>query len=159
MCPQNPQTSSSREGQAGTGPSRRSFVNWVLGTGAGSVLAAIFYPVVRFIIPPKIAEAETSQVLAGKVSELGQTRWKIFRFGSSPGILVRTQEGEYRALSATCTHLDCTVQFKSDVDQIWCACHNGFYDLHGTNIAGPPPKPLTAYTVNVVGDDIFVSRA
>jgi Rieske Fe-S protein len=133
-------------------------VNWILGTGAGSVLAAIVYPVVRFIIPPKIAEAETTQVLAGKISELGPTRWKIFRFGSSPAILVKTQDGDYRAFSATCTHLDCTVQFKSDVDQIWCACHNGFYDLHGANIAGPPPKPLTVYTVNVVGDDIFASR-
>jgi len=139
-------------------PGRRRFVNWILGTGVGSVLAAILYPVVRFIIPPRIPEAETSQVLAGKVSEMGQTRWKVFRFGSSPAILVRSQEGEYRAFSATCTHLDCTVQFKPEEDRIWCACHNGFYDLHGTNVGGPPPRPLAAYTVNLVGDDIFVSR-
>jgi Rieske Fe-S protein len=144
-----------------TGPqrSRRSFVNWILGTGAGSVLAAVLLPVVRFIIPPSVPEAETSRVLAGKVSELVATPWKIFKFGSDPAILVRTDDGEFRAFTATCTHLDCTVQYRSDLHRIWCACHNGAYDLNGVNVAGPPPRPLTRYTVNVAGDDIFVSKA
>jgi Rieske Fe-S protein len=138
---------------------RRRFVNWILGTGAGSVFASIAYPLVRFIIPPEIPEAQTSRVLAGKVSELASARWKIFKFGSDPGILVRTEDGEVRAFTATCTHLDCTVQYRSDLHQIWCACHNGTYDLNGANVSGPPPKPLTRFTVNVVGDDIYVSKA
>jgi Rieske Fe-S protein len=138
---------------------RRSIVNWLLGTGAGSVFAAALYPVLRFLIPPAIPEAETSRVLAGRVSELGGARWKIFRFGSDPGILLLTETGEYRAFAATCTHLDCTVQYRPDLRRIWCACHNGFYDMNGVNVGGPPPRPLAAYTVHVVGDDIYVSRA
>jgi Rieske Fe-S protein len=140
-------------------PQRRSFVSWVLGTGAGSLFAAVLYPVIRFIIPPDIPEAQTTRVLAGKVSDLGEKGWKIFKFGNDPGILVRGSDGEYHALSATCTHLDCTVQYRTDLRQIWCACHNGTYDLSGKNVSGPPPKPLTPYTVNVSGDDIYVSRA
>lgn len=139
--------------------SRRSFVNWILGTGAGSVLAAILMPVVRFIIPPAIPEAETTRVLAGKVTEMMATPWKIFKFGSDPAILVRTEEGDFRAFTATCTHLDCTVQYRADMHRIWCACHNGSYDLNGVNVAGPPPRPLTRFQVNVAGDEIFVSRA
>lgn len=138
---------------------RRSFVNWILATGAGSVFASIAYPLVRFIIPPEIPEAQTSRVLAGKVSEFASGRWKIFKFGSDPGILVRTEEGDFRAFTATCTHLDCTVQYRPDLQQIWCACHNGTYDLNGANVSGPPPKPLTRFTVNVVGDDIYVAKA
>ena len=52
--------------------------------------------------------------------------------------------GNYRALSATCTHLGCIVQYRSDLQEIWCACHNGLYDLNGRNISGPPPRPLAA---------------
>jgi Rieske Fe-S protein len=73
-------------------------------------------------------------------------------------LLVRTADGEYRAMSAICTHLNCTVQYRSDVREVWCACHNGFYDLNGRNVAGPPPRPLESYDVHIKGDEIFVSR-
>ena len=62
------------------------------------------------------------------------------------------------AFSAICTHLDCTVQFREDLSRIWCACHNGHFDLTGRNVEGPPPRPLDAFEVNVRGDEIVVSR-
>ncbi|HKJ03801.1 MAG TPA: Rieske (2Fe-2S) protein, partial [Longimicrobiales bacterium] len=57
-----------------------------------------------------------------------------------------------------CTHLDCTVQYRDDLHEIWCACHNGHYDLTGKNVSGPPPRPLTAYTVVVRGTQIIVTQ-
>ncbi len=84
---------------------------------------------------------------------------QIFKFGSRPGILVRTPSGELRAFSAVCTHLNCTVQYRSDLSQIWCACHNGHYDLNGKNVEGPPPRPLESFTVNVRGNQIVVSKS
>ena len=65
----------------------------------------------------------------------------IVRFGTKPVILIRTAAGEFHAFSATCTHLDCTVQYRAEKQDIWCACHNGVYDLNGTNVSGPPPRP------------------
>ncbi|MFQ5628733.1 MAG: ubiquinol-cytochrome c reductase iron-sulfur subunit [bacterium] len=99
-----------------------------------------------------------SSVVAGKVGDLQPNTGKIFRFGSKPGILVLTQQGEYRAFSAVCSHLQCTVQYRSDFKHIWCACHNGHFDLAGKNIAGPPPRPLEAYKVDIKGDEIIVSK-
>ena len=139
-------------------PQRRSFLNGFLWTSVAALGAAIFYPVIRFLSPPRIAEATSERVLAGKVSELARDGWKLFPFGSEPGIIVQTAPGTYKALSATCTHLQCTVQFDKPSSRIWCACHNGWYDLAGRNVAGPPPRPLTSYTVRVEGDDIYVSR-
>ncbi len=142
-----------------SGVQRRSFLNGFLGTTLSALAAAVIYPVLRFVSPPRIPEAVTSRVLAGKVSELAETKWKIFPFGSEPGILIETGPGEYRAFAAMCTHLSCTVQYEADQKRIWCACHNGWYDLSGTVISGPPPHPLDRFEVNVVGDDIFVTRA
>ncbi len=138
--------------------SRRRFLNIVLGTSAGGLLAAVLYPVLRFISPPRIPESTSTRVLAGKVSELAADGWKIFPFGSEPGILIQTAPGEYRAFTAVCTHLQCTVQYEKADKRIWCACHNGFYDLTGKNVAGPPPRPLAPFTVQVVGEDIYVAR-
>jgi Rieske Fe-S protein len=138
---------------------RRRFLDILLGSGIVATLASILYPIIEFMIPPKVTEATQSSVVAGKVGELKPNSGKIFKFGSAPGILIYTATGEYRAFSATCTHLDCTVQYRSDAKQIWCACHNGQYDLTGKNIGGPPPRPLEVYTVNLRGDDIVVSKA
>jgi cytochrome b6-f complex iron-sulfur subunit len=50
------------------------------------------------------------------------------------------------------------VQYREDLQHIWCACHNGHYGLSGENIAGPPPRPLEEYAVNIRGDEIIVSK-
>jgi Rieske Fe-S protein len=137
---------------------RRRFVNYFLSTTLGATFVSIVYPVVRFLVPPEVAEAPQSNVVAGKVAELKPNSGKIFQFGTKPGILIKTAAGDVIAFSATCTHLDCTVQYREDLHQIWCACHNGHYDLNGKNIAGPPPRPLEQYVVNVRGDEIVVSK-
>jgi cytochrome b6-f complex iron-sulfur subunit len=138
--------------------SRRSFVSYMLGTSVGATVAAIIYPIIQFLIPPNIAEAQENSVTAGTMAELKPNTGKIFKFGSRPGLLIRTASGELRAFTAICTHLNCTVQYRDDLQHIWCACHNGHYDLNGNNISGPPPRPLEQYTVNTKDDDVIVTR-
>jgi cytochrome b6-f complex iron-sulfur subunit len=138
--------------------SRRSFVSYMLGTSVGATVAAIIYPIIQFLIPPDIAEAQENSVTAGTMSELKPNTGKIFKFGSKPGLLIRTASGDLRAFNATCTHLNCTVQYRDDLQHIWCACHNGHYDLNGNNVSGPPPRPLEQYSVNTKGDDVIVTR-
>ena len=143
---------------APVGLPRRRFVNILLGTGLLASAASFLYPVLRYLVPPKLPDLGSDAVLAAKVSEIKPNSAKTFRFGTRPGLLVLTGSGEYRAMSATCTHLGCTVQYRSDLKEIWCACHNGLYDLNGRNISGPPPRPLEVFEVQVRGDDIFVRR-
>lgn len=139
---------------------RRSFLNSFLGTSIGMFLASTLYPITRYLIPPKVPESSaTSVTLDLKPTEIKPNSGQIFKFGRQPGILVRTPSGELRALSAICTHLACIVQYREDLQHIWCACHNGHYDLHGKNIAGPPPRPLDPYAVNVRRDKIVISRS
>ena len=121
-------------------------------------LAAVFYPVLRYLTPPSAHEEAASSVNAAKVGEVKPNSGKVFRFGSKPGILVRLPSGEWRAFSAVCTHLQCTVQYRADLELIWCPCHNGRFDLTGRNVSGPPPKPLDVYAVNVKGDEVVVAR-
>jgi Rieske Fe-S protein len=139
--------------------SRRRFVDYLLGTSAFATLAAILYPIFRFMVPPEIVEAQQNSVLAGKTAEVPVNSGKIFKFGSKPGLLVRTQAGDFKAFSASCTHLDCIVQYDPNSKQITCACHNGAYDLTGKNISGPPPRPLEEFVVKVSGDDITVTKS
>jgi cytochrome b6-f complex iron-sulfur subunit len=142
---------------------RRTFLDALLAVGFVSTAAAIAYPVGLYLVPPASGEPDTSSVVAAKGAELKPNSGKVFKFGSRPAIVVRTADGDLRAFSAVCTHLDCTVQFKADTSQLWCACHNGTYDLAGNVIAGPPPRPLEKFVVNRRGEgadeEIVVSRS
>jgi cytochrome b6-f complex iron-sulfur subunit len=141
---------------------RRRFLDALLTVGFVSTAVAIAYPVARFLVPPASGEAATNSVVAAKAAALKPNSGVIFPFGSKPAIVVRSADGDLSAFSAVCTHLECTVQFKSDTSQIWCACHNGLYDLSGNVISGPPPRALERFTVNLRGEpgaeDIVVSR-
>lgn len=137
---------------------RRRFVEVFLGGGLLASFLSFVYPVLRYLIPPVVADLGGDEIVAAKLAELKPNTGKIFRFGSRPGLLIMNSDGTYRALSATCTHLGCTVQYRSDLRQIWCACHNGIYDLNGRNVSGPPPRPLDVFEVHSRGDEIVVSR-
>jgi cytochrome b6-f complex iron-sulfur subunit len=137
---------------------RRSFIDFLLSTSLGATVMSVVYPVVQFLIPPAVSEAQQNNVVAGSAKELKPNSGKIFKFGTRPAIVVRTPTGEFRAFSAICTHLNCTVQYRDDFQHIWCACHGGQFDLNGLNVAGPPPRPLEEYAVNLSGNDIVVSK-
>jgi len=137
---------------------RRRWLNAFLGTSAGAMVASILYPVVRYLVPPELPEAPTTRALAAREDELRPNQGRLFRFGSRPGLLLRLPDGSYRAYDGTCTHLNCTVQYRPDLRQIWCACHNGYYDVGGRNVSGPPPRPLDAWEVHVANGEVVVTR-
>lgn len=156
--PQGTDAAGSTLGVTEPAPARRDFLNWLLGSWLAGVIGAIVYPIARYLVPPELAEAAPPSVNAGKAVTLAANAGRIVPFGTQPVIVIRTTAGELRAFSATCTHLTCTVQYRPDFEHIWCACHNGHYDLNGRNIAGPPPRPLDAFDVTVQGEDIIVVR-
>lgn len=131
---------------------RRRFLNWLLGTSLFGLFASVAYPVVRFLAPPDVPEASTNRVEAGPTNdpEILEKGYKIVRFGAEPVLVLKTAQGEFRAFGATCTHLDCIVEYQKDKRRIWCNCHNGEYDLNGQVVAGPPPRPLPRYEVHVL---------
>jgi menaquinol-cytochrome c reductase iron-sulfur subunit len=74
----------------------------------------------------------------------------------------------FRAVSAVCTHLGCTVRAEAteqrdpadqsgrrqiQVYQFSCPCHGSRYRADGVNLSGPAPGPLAAYRLSLAPDD------
>jgi len=137
---------------------RRDFITTALWLGGVALVASVAYPIAKYLVPPEQGEPDPETVNVGKVEAFAVNTGTIFKMGRKPGLLIRAKEDEFRAFIATCTHLDCTVQYRADMGLIWCACHNGRYDLNGINVAGPPPRPLTPLRVDVKNGEVFVSR-
>jgi len=138
--------------------SRRYFLDYLLGIGVFGWLVAVLYPVLQYLKVPKQLESVPTSVVAASLKSLKPNTGVVFRFGNKPGILVMAEDKSLKAFSAVCTHLECTVQYRPDMQRIWCACHNGIYDLNGRNVAGPPPRPLDTFKVAVQGDNVVVSK-
>jgi len=63
-----------------------------------------------------------------------------------------------RAMSATCTHLGCQVQWQSKEKKFRCPCHGGVYAADGTVLEGPPPRPLQTIEARLESDSSVLVR-
>ena len=78
----------------------------------------------------------------GSVADLPPGGAAVVRDGAEPCAVYRDEAGELHALSATCTHLGCTVRF-NDAERAWeCPCHGSRFAIDGTVVQGPANRPL-----------------
>jgi Rieske Fe-S protein len=71
-------------------------------------------------------------------------------------VVTQPSAGEFKAFSAICTHMGCTVNQIAD-GRIDCPCHGSEYSIkNGAVLAGPAPRPLPAKQIKITGDSIFL---
>lgn len=144
-------------------PTRRSFLALAAAAAGVCYAGALTYPVYRYLASPAemaASESAVTEVTLKDAQKLPEESVLMFKFGSSPAMLIHHTGEEWVAFSAVCTHLGCTVKFEPEQKRIHCSCHGGVYDPHsGRNVSGPPPKPLTRFNVKVAEGGVEVSRA
>jgi Rieske Fe-S protein len=120
----------------------------LLGVGVLGWIASIAYPVLRYLRPISAQEGHGPRRLTREESErLERERALIVRHGPLRVLVFEDAEQRLRALEARCTHEGCTVQYVPGDSLVWCACHNGRFDLDGRVLSGPPPRPLARWVV------------
>ena len=138
---------------------RRRFLCGMLGGGVAALGAGLAAPAVQYTgnfhpePPPDFLE------LAPADSTLAPGTAKIVRYGQIPVLLLRPpgDRGQLRVFVATCTHLNCTVCYQPAENRIYCACHEGYYDVDGRVLAGPPPRPLQEFFQKVVHGRLIIA--
>jgi len=132
----------------GADPTRRSFLDLLLGMTALSTLASVLYPILRYLKPlPASGPGGPVRLTRAEVDALETKRFVIVPAAGTRLLVFRDQARALRALDARCTHEGCTVQYLAAQGDIWCACHNGRFDLEGRVRSGPPPRPLPRYAI------------
>jgi thiosulfate dehydrogenase [quinone] large subunit len=89
-----------------------------------------------------------------KVAELpvGKTFNFVHSAQGVPAILFRTKAGVF-AYSAICTHLGCSVAYKSATKKLICPCHAAQFDpfANAKVVAGPAERALDKVNVKISG--------
>jgi menaquinol-cytochrome c reductase iron-sulfur subunit len=129
----------------------------VAGLGAQAAIAVrSFVPNVSYD-PPSTVKVGRPESFADGLTFLNERRVFIVRDSKT-----------FRAVSAVCTHLGCTVHAEAierpdpgdqsgrrqvQVHQFSCPCHGSRYGADGANLSGPAPRPLPAFRLRLSPDD------
>jgi len=141
----------------GPPPTRRTFLDWLIGLGSTVVAAALAIPGLMYLWPAAKGGASSNVEVEG-AGKLQPGESLMVQVGARPAILVRDRTG-FKAFSAVCTHLGCLVKWESSAQEFRCPCHAAVFDAEGGVVSGPPPSPLPRFKVKEVGDKVFVSPA
>jgi cytochrome b6-f complex iron-sulfur subunit len=138
-------------------PTRRGFLDWIIGLGSTITAGAMGFPALMYLWPAaRGGGGEAVEVEGAKTMAPGQS--KTLQVAGKAVIVVRGRSG-FKAFSAVCTHLGCLVKWVDSHGQFHCPCHAAVFDENGAVVSGPPPKPLPAYRVKEVGDKVYVSAS
>jgi len=116
-----------------------------MGTGA---LAYIF---------PRLTFEPSSKVAIGRPQDFQPGQMKLI---SSAQVYVFHNSSGLQAVSGICTHLGCSYMPFTKGDPITygcgtfahCPCHGSIFCRDGDNVAGPAPRPLPFYTMELSPD-------
>jgi choline dehydrogenase-like flavoprotein len=67
--------------------------------------------------------------------------------------------GNFRVLDGTCTHEGCFVNWIGAESKFGCDCHTARFAADGTNISGPPPRPLDQAQFRIQGSNLEILRS
>ncbi len=143
------------EGTPSSGRTRRSTLDLLLTLGGLGWLASVVYPVIRYLKPlPMQGPTGPVGLTRAEISKVERDKFAIIPVGARRVLVLEDSAGELHALDAKCTHEGCTVRYEPAQALIWCACHNGRFDLDGRVLGGPPPRPLAQHRIqrNAKGD-------
>ncbi len=106
--------------------------------GASALTVDYLRPRVLFEPPTRFELVPADALSVGDVIQSDEHRVYLMRLANG-----------FRALSAVCTHLGCITRFLPDEGIIACPCHGSRFNLDGEVIAGPAPRPLPWFQVDL----------
>ncbi|HUY96868.1 MAG TPA: ubiquinol-cytochrome c reductase iron-sulfur subunit [Verrucomicrobiae bacterium] len=155
----------------GTRISRRRFMVLATNLAGAGITLLIAAPIVGEVLQPIFTRRSHPWVRVGDISQVPvglptayvvqmptTQAWKVPPVARIVYVVKLNVGNQLQVLSLSnvCTHMQCDVHWDIDLQQFLCPCHGGFYSITGTNVGGPPPKPLFRYQHKLAGETLYV---
>ena len=148
--------------------SRRSFMVRTIIAIFAFIGASLGAALGGFGIIPALKKREPGWSDAGTVADLEENEPQERRFSEivkSGGQsekqertiwIVKKPDTSVVAYSSNCTHLGCGYRWIAGQQRFACPCHGSFFDINGTVLAGPAPRPLDTLPTRVENNRLLV---
>ena len=152
----------------GDGVTRRGFVGWAMGLGAGFVALVVGIPLKGSLALPSstakpgefVQVADVSAMPVGEpygltFAELTQDAYNYAMLPHSIYALKKS-DTDIVVYSPVCPHLGCQVYFDRQAKEYICPCHGSHFALDGSRTAGPTPRGLDTLPSKIEKGALFV---
>lgn len=143
--------------------SRRSFIERF---GVGATILGLTGQALAYIrsLKPNVLYESPRRFKVGTPDQFGEGG----KFLEDKRLFIFKERNTFYAVSASCTHLGCTVKMQKlnqpkkvktrkrefeEQYEFHCPCHGSKYYGDGTNYAGPAPRPLDYFKLEVSPED------
>lgn len=145
---------------------RRTVLSRIAGTAMATGLVAGYGSMgaiaLQYLYPAR--PALTTWTFVSDLAGFPKGAARIFTAPTGATVVVARQgdagtEADFVALSSTCPHLGCRVQWQAEHDRFFCPCHNGTFDRSGKSTGGPPfeaKQSLPRYPLKVERGLLFI---
>lgn len=124
-------------------PGRRGLLKRAVSWASAAGVAFLLYPLLRFSgfrVQPKPRYVSVPAPLPAN------------GFHTERDFILFDREGTFGAVSRTCTHLGCRINYHEDKKRLECPCHQSQFTAEGVRVAGPARRDLQRYPVEVQRD-------
>jgi nitrite reductase/ring-hydroxylating ferredoxin subunit len=136
--------------------SRRKFIAYAWIAAAAVVIGELIGGTFAFLWPRRKGGKIETVFIAGKATDLKVG--EVIPFRKERTFIMRT-EGGFLAISSVCPHLHCIVNWNAVIKEFECPCHGAKFNQFGEVLAGPPPRPLDLYKLQIVAGNLVIDRA
>jgi Rieske Fe-S protein len=137
---------------------RRQFLNTLFGGSLFVFFSGTLFSLFKFAFPTLGKEPDFVVLNKKEFTRIPKNSAKAFAWGGVPGLFLKRENGVMTAFRGVCTHMECNVAYRPEEKKFYCACHQGWFDDQGNNIAGPPPKPLEYFDIMEKGEKLIIAR-
>ncbi len=102
-----------------------------------------------------VADLVAGQPQERRFTELVKSGWQSEKQERTIWI-VKKSDDNVVAFSSSCTHLGCGYRWVEVQQRFACPCHGSFFDINGTVLAGPAPRPLDTLPARVENNRLLV---
>jgi Rieske Fe-S protein len=136
---------------------RREFTRSLAWVSAATFLANMVLAMLNQLKHNRGAGAPPqAQIAAEDDLPVGGAKVFFYPEAADPCLLVRLDAQQYAAFGQKCTHLGCPVIYRAATRQLYCPCHEGFFDAEtGKVLAGPPSRPLPRIALEKRGAELW----
>jgi menaquinol-cytochrome c reductase iron-sulfur subunit len=141
--------------------SRRGFLGWAVGLGAGIVALVAGVPQIGALLALPSKAAPQAFVDVGNIADLPDEEPKALTFTAETTDAynvellphnvwaVKTSDSAVTVFSPVCTHLGCQVGWDPTTQHFICPCHNSIFTKDGAVVSGPAPRSLDTLPTKV----------
>lgn len=147
---------------------RRRFLVWMMAIASSLLGVILGIPLVNSLVGPKLRSQKEKWIRVAEVQSIPEGEPVRLNFAQSEldayiqqsivhsVWVVKLSPSEITVYSPICPHAGCYFNWSAQLRRFACPCHASVFEINGTVVSGPAPRPLDTLPAKIDNGALFV---